>query len=47
MDLENIMLSKISQSEKAKNHDFTHMRDLKQTHRHIGQYGGYQREGGE
>ena len=29
MDLENIMLSEISQSEKAENHDFTHMWDIK------------------
>ena len=29
MELEGIMLSKISQSEKNKNHDFTHMRTLR------------------
>ena len=29
MELEGIMLSEISQSEKDKNHDFTHMRTLK------------------
>ena len=28
MDVENIMLSEISQSEKDKYHDFTHMRHL-------------------
>ena len=30
MDLENIMLSKISQTETNNNHDFTHMWDIKQ-----------------
>ena len=30
MDLKNIMLGKISQPVRAKNHDFTHMWDIKQ-----------------
>ena len=29
MELEGIMLSEITQSEKDKNHDFTHMRTLR------------------
>ena len=54
MDLKNIILSEISQTEKVKNHDFLHMWDLKQmnkqekqSYRHRQQCGSYQGEGGE
>ena len=42
-DLENIMLSEISQSEPC---DFTHVGYKTETHRYGQQYGGYQREEG-
>ena len=55
MDPENITLSEISQSEKAKSHDFTYTWDIKQkatteqtdrqNYKLRQQYGGYQREG--
>ena len=45
MGLENIMLWKISQTEKAKNHLISLLYKT-ETHRHRQQYGGYQREGG-
>ena len=53
MDLENIVLSEISQAEKVKNHVFSLLWDMKatneqtrktKTHRHRQQYDGYQRE---
>ena len=47
MGLENIMLSKISQSEKAKSHIISLIYEYKtQTARHRDQDGGYQRERG-
>ena len=47
MDLEDIMLSEISQSKKAKNHMISFIDRYKTgTHRQRLQYGGYQRDVG-
>ena len=47
MDLENIILSKLSQREKAKNHMISLICSIEtETHRYSQWYGGYQREGG-